>query len=594
MREEKKTKEKGRGNFSSCSSFSRLRDRRKQISSLSLRSLSSLSPCLTRRYNHSITLALCLPIAAVARRAACRSSGSSSSSSRLSSKTMFGSVAAVVRKRRRCRPRPLRLRLEQQEPLAPSQSRQKQQQQQQQQRASRRRPLEVTPTEERPKSRPEIATAKEKAPVVGSPAPAATAPPQPSSSLPASTAPPQPSSSLPAATAPPQPSSSLPARDQLWPLITAASQRAVENKALCPIDTAAVPERLSDGGWSFVLRVASSLKSKDDDGREQRRKEDDVTASASASAASSPERTRGEEERRGGGGAGAGGGRQERSPSPPPPPAFDPFLPYDERLWVAHLPPSHELLLNKFPVSLHHALVVTRAFEEQEDPLTAADLRAAWAVVDAMPGAGGMAFFNRGPASGASQRHKHLQIVPLPLHGAGSRGGGGGLAGGGGLGGRGGGGGASDWAPFEGVALAATAAAGAAPLSVVALGGAGGEKEEGGGNGLPFRAFAARMPPRGAPSAEALERCVAELVGAACPPSAPSSPSPSRSSSFSFNLLLTRRVAVAVPRRRGAAGPCSPNAVAFAGSMLARSEEELGFVRARGPMAILAECGFPW
>ena len=417
-------------------------------------------------------------------------------------------------------------------------------------------------------TRPEIATAKEKAPVVGSPAPAATAPPQPSSSL--------------------------PARDQLWPLITAASRRAVENKALCPIDTAAVPERLSDGGWSFVLRVASSLKSKDDDGRMQRRKEDDATASASASAASSPERTRGEEERRGGGGAGAGGGRQERSPSPPPPPAFDPFLPYDERLWVAHLPPSHELLLNKFPVSLHHALVVTRAFEEQEDPLTAADLRAAWAVVDAMPGAGGMAFFNRGPASGASQRHKHLQIVPLPLHGAGSRGGGGGLAGGGGLGGRGGGGGASDWAPFEGVALAATAAAGAAPLSVVALGGAGGEKEEGGGNGLPFRAFAARMPPRGAPSAEALERCVAELVGAACPPSAPSSPSPSRSSSFSFNLLLTRRVAVAVPRRRGAAGPCSPNAVAFAGSMLARSEEELGFVRARGPMAILAECGFPW
>ena len=196
----------------------------------------------------------------------------------------------------------------------------------------------------------------------------------------------------------------------------------MENKALCPIDTAAVPERLSDGGWSFVLRVASSLKSKDDDGREQRRKEDDATASASASAASSPERTRGEEERRGGGGAGAGGGWQERSPSPPPPPAFDPFLPYDERLWVAHLPPSHELLLNKFPVSLHHALVVTRAFEEQEDPLTAADLRAAWAVVDAMPGAGGMAFFNRGPASGASQRHKHLQIVPLPLHGAGSRG----------------------------------------------------------------------------------------------------------------------------------------------------------------------------
>ena len=62
----------------------------------------------------------------------------------------------------------------------------------------------------------------------------------------------------------------------------------------------------------------------------------------------------------------------------------------------------------------------------------------------------------------------------------------------------------------------------------------------------------------------------------------------------SYNLLLTRRVAVVVPRRSGRSGFCSPNAVAFAGSMLARSEEELEFVREKGPMAILAECGVPW
>ena len=373
---------------------------------------------------------------------------------------------------------------------------------------------------------------------------------------------------------PPQTTSAFP--DQIWPLITQASQRALETKALCPIDTAAVPERLSDGGWSFVLRVASNLKSKDDDGREQKRKEDDAekARSASASAASSPERIRG------------GEGRESGSPSPSPsplepspprspPPAFNPFLPYDQGLWVAHLPPSHELLLNKFPVSSNHALVVTRDFEEQEAAVSAADLRAAWAVLDAMPGEGGMAFFNSGAASGASQRHKHLQVVPLPLHGDGNGGGGSG-------------GGASDWAPFEGVALAATAAAGAAPLSVVALGGGKGQGEE--QNGLPFRAFAARMPPRGGPCAETLERCVAELVEKA----AKGRGDDNEGSSFSFNLLLTRRVVVVVPRRRGRTGPCAPNAVAFAGSMLARSEEELSFVRARGPMAILAECGVPW
>lgn len=324
-----------------------------------------------------------------------------------------------------------------------------------------------------------------------------------------------------------------------------------------------------------MLRVASNLKSKDDDGREQKRKEGD--ASASASAASSPERSN--------------GGRQRRSPSPSksPPPAFNPFLPYDKRLWVAHLPPSHELLLNKFPVSANHALVVTREFAEQEDDLTVEDLRATWAVLDAMPGAGGMAFFNSGGESGASQRHKHLQVVPLPLDGNGNS--------------SSGNGGASDWAPFEGVALAATAAAGAAPLGVVSLkgggdggggGGGGGDdnSDDDDGNGLPFRAFAARMPPRGGPSAEALAKCVAELVEAAC--GGRGKEEGEEEQQPSFNLLLTRRVAVAVPRRRGRFGPCSPNSVAFAGSMLARSEEELAFVREQGPMRILRECGVGW
>ena len=384
-------------------------------------------------------------------------------------------------------------------------------------------------------------------------------------------------------TNPPQATSSFPATEALWPLITAASQRALGSGALCPIDTAVTPERLSDGGWSFVLRVASNLRSKDADVREQKRKEEDA-ASASASAASSgPERRNTKREE-------SPPPLRNRSPSPPPP-IFNPFLPYDQRLWVAHLPPSHELLLNKFPVSMNHALVVTRDFAEQEEVLTVEDLKASWAVLDSMPGAGGMAFFNRGRASGASQRHKHLQVVPLPLDGDGN-----------GFGGSngGGGGGAGDWAPFEGVALAATAAAGAAPLAVVPLGGkseSGGEngdKDED-GNGLPFRAFAARMPPRGGPSAEALQKCVAELVEAACgKKKTEEQGDQGEQDDFSFNLLLTRRVAVVVPRRSGRFGFCSPNAVAFAGSMLARSEEELRFVREKGPMAILAECGFPW
>ena len=52
----------------------------------------------------------------------------------------------------------------------------------------------------------------------------------------------------------------------------------------------------------------------------------------------------------------------------------NPFLPYDEALWVGHLSESHTLLLNKFNLVEHHVLVVTRDFQSQDDPLNAADL----------------------------------------------------------------------------------------------------------------------------------------------------------------------------------------------------------------------------
>lgn len=54
----------------------------------------------------------------------------------------------------------------------------------------------------------------------------------------------------------------------------------------------------------------------------------------------------------------------------------NPFLPYEEALWVQHLSPTHTLLLNKYNVVAHHVLVVTRQFESQQDPLNARDLEA--------------------------------------------------------------------------------------------------------------------------------------------------------------------------------------------------------------------------
>lgn len=61
--------------------------------------------------------------------------------------------------------------------------------------------------------------------------------------------------------------------------------------------------------------------------------------------------------------------------------AKNPFLPYDEQLWVQHLSDTHTLLLNKFNLVAHHVLVVTRAFESQDDRLNERDLSATWHVL---------------------------------------------------------------------------------------------------------------------------------------------------------------------------------------------------------------------
>ena len=49
-----------------------------------------------------------------------------------------------------------------------------------------------------------------------------------------------------------------------------------------------------------------------------------------------------------------------------------------------------------------------------------------------------------------------------------------------------------------------------------------------------------------------------------------------------------------VPRSHEACGPCSCNAVAYAGSLFVRSAEELEYARVRGPLHILTATGYPW
>lgn len=98
-------------------------------------------------------------------------------------------------------------------------------------------------------------------------------------------------------------------------------------------------------------------------------------------------------------------------------PRKDPFSPpYEEPLYVTDLSPTHVVLLNKFNVVENHALIVTREFESQDTLLEEKDFDALLRGLELMDG---LVFYNGGKNAGASQPHKHLQLVPTPLNGDG-------------------------------------------------------------------------------------------------------------------------------------------------------------------------------
>lgn len=154
----------------------------------------------------------------------------------------------------------------------------------------------------------------------------------------------------------------------LWSKLNDRSELALQSGALQPIPTEY--EFVEDNGISFLVRVLANLDRKDKDKKKQQKKK-------------------------------AKSGQD-----------FNPFLPYEEELFVSDISPTHLCLLNKFNVVDRHLLIVTRDFEEQDNWLNDRDFEATWACLQEFDG---LAFYNGGKIAGASQRHKHLQIVPLPL-----------------------------------------------------------------------------------------------------------------------------------------------------------------------------------
>ncbi|KAJ2396255.1 bifunctional AP-4-A phosphorylase/ADP sulfurylase, partial [Coemansia sp. RSA 2603] len=93
----------------------------------------------------------------------------------------------------------------------------------------------------------------------------------------------------------------------------------------------------------------------------------------------------------------------------------NPFLPYDPRLHVKSIGDTHQLLLNKYCVVPHHLLITTSEFRQQGEPLDQSDFAAVLQTTSNLSSPQ-IVFYNSGEESGASQPHKHLQVLPMPSY----------------------------------------------------------------------------------------------------------------------------------------------------------------------------------
>ena len=284
----------------------------------------------------------------------------------------------------------------------------------------------------------------------------------------------------------------------LWPAVVARTAHALACGALHPIET--VQLTLDDAGIRFVVRLVSSLASK----------------------------------------------ARERTTSPRP--VVDPFLPHDPDLFVTDVSATHFALLNKFNVIDHHLLIVTREFEPQEALLDLDDFTAWFTCLSEFEGLG---FYNGGRAAGASQSHKHLQIVPLPLGDAGQA------------------------LPIGPLIDAATFDDSIGTLP-----------------GLPFRHAFTRLGPQSPASAavQALQRyrTLLDAVGVGA-----MEVDGHAHQSAPYNLLVTPEWMLLVPRSAEHADGVAVNSLGFAGSLFVRDAQQLETVRRTRQMAPLRRAGFP-
>ena len=293
----------------------------------------------------------------------------------------------------------------------------------------------------------------------------------------------------------------------LWQRIIRVTEKALLSGSLYPVATG--HEFVADSGILFFVRILSRLRLKDE-AKKQQESELLIT------------------------------GKQA-----------NPFLPYENDLFVADISDTHAAILNKFNVLEHHLLIITRDFEEQETLLTLRDFQALWTCMSEYNSLG---FYNSGVAAGASQPHKHLQLVPLPLAPEGPQ------------------------VPIEPLMTAAEFDGTLGTLPA-----------------FPFRHVFALIDPVIAGSTAGAAENSFELYCAMLRRAGMTPPGREglQRQSGPYCLLVTREWMLLVPRSREFFGSISINSLGFAGALLVRNEDEMKRVKNCGPMTVLKEVAFP-
>ena len=89
-------------------------------------------------------------------------------------------------------------------------------------------------------------------------------------------------------------------------------------------------------------------------------------------------------------------------------PKPNPFKPWEKILEIDKIGDNHQLILNKYPVQKGHMLLITNTWKPQNGWLDIYD----WmAIKEVNNDTSGLWFFNSSPIAGASQPHRHIQLL---------------------------------------------------------------------------------------------------------------------------------------------------------------------------------------